>query len=536
MLDEINLKEFNKLSDSLPYFGARCLKIRDKAGNTVPLALNDAQLALHEKLEAQRREKGWVRALILKGRQPGVSTYVAARFYHRTAMRKGMNTYILSHEQMASDNLFSIVDRYQRNNPIAPHVGTSNIKEMIFDRLDSSYVVATAGTKAGGRSRSISMFHGSEAAFWANAADHFAASVQGVPLAADTEVIIETTSNGVGGVFYEKWQQAEAGLGDYIAVFLPWWWTKEYSRDPGLGFELSSEADDGTMSEQEYADTFKLSLAQMAWRRGKIMELGDPLLFRREYPADASDAWTPPAGMEPFIAPMLILRARKREGIEGVGPLILGVDPAGMGGDRFSIAARRGMKVLWVQHRKKIDSLEGTAWIRSLIDDLKPVRVCIDAGNEGASIVTNLKSLGGKYVEIVRGVNFGGTAEIKMAKPKVPGPANRRAEMWARMREWLMLPEGASIPDDPELQTDIAAPRLEPRLNHDFILEPKVKMKARGARSPDLADAVALTFSFREHFTHYSEAAKVPQFGNPDAAPVAQTHYHLPTGPTAWMS
>jgi hypothetical protein len=212
------------------------------------------------------------------------------------------------------------------------------------------------------------------------------------------------------------------------------------------------------------------------------------------------------------------------------------VDPASNGGDRFSIASRRGLKVNYVKHRGKIDTLEGTAWIREIIDTEKPARVNIDAGNIGAAIITNLKSIGPYYAEIVRGVNFGGTSEAKMARPKVPGPANRRAEMWQRMRDWLMLPEGVSVPDDSALQADLCAPKQKPRLNNDFLLESKQEMKARGVRSPDLGDSVALTFAFNEFLTNYTEAPAVQHFGNPDSGRPMQPHaVPYPNVPTGWM-
>ena len=526
------------LRSDLELFSEECLKVRDKAGNIRPFIFNDVQKYIHSRLEEQRERTGWVRALILKGRQQGASTYTGARFYHRASTRKGVNVYILSHEQAASDNLFGIVDRYQRNNPIAPHVGICNTKELIFDRLDSAYAVATAGTKAGGRSRSTSLFHGSEVAFWANAPDHFAASVQGVPLELDTEVILESTSAGAGGEFYERWLDAEAERGDYMAIFLAWWLSPEYARPPPGGFHLTDDADEGEMSEIEYADTWKLSLAQMCWRRNKIIELRSPQLFQREYPACPSEAWTAPPGHEPFIDAMLALRARKAHR-DAVGPLIIGVDPASNGGDRFSIAARRGQCVPWVKYRNKINHLEGAAWIKSLIDELNPVRVNIDAGNIGADIVTDLKVMGQKYANVVRGVNFGATSQAKLAKPKVPGPKNRRAEMWARMREWLDSSLGADIPDMDALQSDLAAPRLKPLLTNDFLLESKEDMKKRRVRSPDLADAIALTFASNEFFEGYQiEDKKVPTFGSPEGLQQQpESAYNLPPvfGGESWM-
>lgn len=527
------------LRGDLTKFAPECLKIRTKDEKIEPMVLNAPQLAAHKLIEQQKAEKGWVRALILKGRQQGISTYVAARYYHRASMRRAVNVYILSHEQTSSDTLFGIVERYQTRNPFAPHVGVSNAKELIFDKLDSSYAVATAGTKAGGRGKAVSLFHGSEVAFWTNARDHFAASVQGVPLAPGTEVILESTSAGAGGEFYERWQMAEAKEGDYIGIFLPWWLSNEYAREPETGFKLEQESTaDAVVSEQEYQDLWKLSLSQMAWRRAKILELRDPLLFQREYPADPSEAWTAPPGHEPFINAVDVLRARKRR-TEEAGPLIIGVDPAGSGGDRFAMAARRGFCIPYVKYRNKLDTLQGTAWCREVIDRENPARMNIDCGGIGAAIVTNLQSLGPRYVGVIRGVNFGGTSEAKLALPKVPGPRNRRAEMWARSREWLKAPEGASIPDDSELQSDATGPKEKPQLSGDFLLESKLDMKKRQVRSPDGWDAVSLTFAFIEYLTGWSGPAKVTQFGHPDTEQPGQsdTWQDPMTGvPTGWMS
>ena len=538
-LEQLRLIQTYK--QSLFQFGRDCLQIRTKSGSIEPLLLNKVQQECHRQLEAQRREKGYVRALILKGRQPGISTYVAARYYRRASLFKGTNVYILSHEQAASDKLFAMVDRYQRHNPLAPHVGASNAKELVFDQLESSYSVATAGQKAGGRGGTVSHFHGSEVAYWANAPDHFAASVQAIPLLPDTEIILESTSAGAGGEFYERCLDAEAGRGDYILIFLPWFLSDaaEYTREPEPGFELSNEAEEGQMSELEYQDFYKVSTPQMCWRHYKIQELRSIETFQREYPAAAAEAWTNPAGMEPFIPSLLVVRARKRPKTEAVGPLILGVDPASNGGDRFSITGRRSYAITFQDYRNKIDTLEGTEWVRSLIDRLNPVRVNIDAGNIGAAIITNLRSIGPKYAEVVRAVNFGGTSQAKLANPKAPGPDNRRAEIWARMLEWFKLPEGVQIPDSDALQTDLTSPRLKPQLNNDFKLESKQEMKKRRVRSPDLADSLALTFASREYYTDYQDrdAHTIPFGGaehmrqtTPAYAPV------LPAGPTSWMA
>jgi hypothetical protein len=510
-MSELTQTEQRKLAllrryrDDLETYAHACLRIRDKTGSVRKFpGFNAAQRHVHTMLEAQLAATGKVRALVLKGRQQGASTYIAARFYRRATLHRGVGVYILSHEQSASDNLFKMVDRFQVNNPIAPSTGVSNAKELEFDRLDSSYVVATAGQKAGGRSRTITLFHGSEVAFWANANDHFAASVQTVPDMDGTEIILESTANGASGEFYERWQDAMAQRGDYIPIFVPWFWQEEYTREAPPDFELSNEPGDTGISEKEYAELFDLPPERMAWRRAKVAELRSVQKFDQEYPASPSVAFQSAEMDKAFIQPVVVLRARKRSGIEGVGPLIIGADPSGPGKDRFAVAARQGPKVLWVDHRQMPEHNEAVYWLRSLIDDHLPDRMFVDLGNIGHSIVSSLKAIderapdGRTYSEIVRGVNFGATSQAKLAKPKVPGPKNRRAEMWDRSREWLESEDGVSLPDNEMLQADATAPRIKPLLNNDFLIESKEQMKARGVRSPDLWDAVILTFAEME--------------------------------------
>ena len=198
---QARLKRLRRLHAELPLFAEKCLKIKDKAGKIVPLRFNESQLYLHERLEQQKRATGKVRAIIAKGRQTTISTYVSARFYHKTSLNRGVETFILTHEQDATDNLFGMVSRFYEHSQLRPSTGASNAKELLFDKLDSGYSVGTAGNKAVGRSKTIRLFDGSEVAFWANAKAHFAGVVQTVPDLAGTEIILESTGNGVGGEF-----------------------------------------------------------------------------------------------------------------------------------------------------------------------------------------------------------------------------------------------------------------------------------------------------------------------------------------------
>ncbi len=531
-------KLLQRMRGSFSDFGTKCLKVRAKSKKIIPFVWNTAQIYLHKRLEEQLARTGRVRALVLKGRQQGVSTYVGARFYHKASLWRGVNVYILAHEQPASDNLFKIVDRYQEHNPLKPHTGKSNAKELEFDRLGSLYKVATAGQKAGGRSSTGTLFHGSEVAFWQNAPDHFAASVQGVPEEDETEIILETTANGPTGEFYERWQEAELGKGDYIAIFIPWFWQEEYYREPEPGFELEDNGDPEIMSEVEYAEMFELSDGQMCWRRAKIYELRSADLFDQEYPATAQMAFVT-SGEGTFIPALPVLRARKRE-VMGGGPLIMGADPAGPGGDRFAICGRRGHEVEYLKWRNKLETAEAFHWCKDVIMKHYPARFYVDAGGIGAAVLSLLKNddeLNERHPGVVRGVNFGARSQHKEVNPQKAGPKNRRAEMWNRMKEWLTnKDEPVSIPDIDALQADITGPRLKPNLTNDIQLEAKEDMRARQVRSPDLADALALTFASATLITDYVEKEAPKPYGNPDTPRPKETYMPQVTNSNGWMS
>jgi hypothetical protein len=194
----------------------------------------------------------------------------------------------------------------------------------------------------------------------------------------------------------------------------------------------------------------------------------------------------------------MIMRARKSK-IEGIGPLVIGADPARFGDDRFSLAWRRGRQVSKVESRTKVGTVEGANWIKTVIDVDMPARMFIDLGGVGAGTFDILQSWGAPYDKIVVGINFGGEPQESVRYlpdgSKQPGPRNRRAEMWARFKEWLNAEGGADLPDLDSLHADACGPGFSYDMNQRLLLESKEHMRARGIRSPDEADAVVLTFA-----------------------------------------
>lgn len=493
------LEMLAKLRSNFLIYAPTCLKIKTKAGKIIPFQLNKAQRYAHWRIETQRRETGKVRALVLKGRQQGLSTYIGGRFYWKASLNSGVGVFILTHEQTATDNLFGMAARYHEHSPLKPITGKANAKELVFPKLDSGYGVGTAGAKAVGRSKTVQLFHGSEVAFWPNDTEHFSGVVQTVSDEPDTEIILESTANGVDGEFYERWLQAEAGIGDYIAIFVPWFWEEGYSREPEPGFKLRNDIidKDEDMSEAEYHSLYGLTMAQMRWRRAKIEELGF-VKFKQEYPATAQEAFQN-AGHDAFIDANDVLRARKAN-LEESGPLIVGVDASRFGDDLFSICWRRGRKVRNFETHQKIDTVRAANRLKQIIDNDKPTKMFIDAGGNGAGIYDLLVSFGPQYEEVAELVNFGSAPEepeqiLPKTGEKRPGPMNRRAEMWQRSKWWLKAEGGADIPDEDVLQTEACGPKYGYNTQQRLQLESKEAMRRRKVPSPDRWDSLVLTFA-----------------------------------------
>lgn len=474
-----------EFKQDIPYYSSKCLKIRDKAGSISPLIFNQAQQIAHTQIERQLSDTGKVRVLLLKGRQQGMSTYVGARYYNKTSLNKGKRTFILTHLSDSTNALFGMVYRYHEHNLpfFKPETNTENAKELIFKGLDSSYTVATAGSRAVGRGETIQYFHGSEVAFWPNAADHFAGVVQAVPNEPGTEIILESTANGIGNKFHEMWQAAEKGESEYIAIFIPWFEQDEYRTPVPEGLEFDEQ-------EREYQRLYGLDDEQLFWRRNKIGEIG-ATLFKQEYPANASEAFQN-TGVESYIDPQDVLRARKRPCIRRpFAPLVMGVDPAGRGKDWTVITFRQGASCPEQKRIKEPDSMAVVGILARYLEGKGhtygiPDVAFIDIGHN-PGIYDRLVELGHKNIKPVQ---FGGGPDDKSRY------ANKRAEMYGLANEWLQDPyDEPSIPDCDILHGDLCAPGRKNTSNGKLLLESKEDIKKRIKRSTDNGDSFILTFA-----------------------------------------
>lgn len=486
----------NRLQNDFPFYASKALKIKPKVGPLEPFILNVAQAYFHDKLEAQYKRIGKVRALVVKGRQQGLSTYIAGRFYHKATHLHGQSVFILSHESQTTSKLFDIVDRYHDNVPDVgrPHCEIDNKRQMKFATLGSEYSVGTAGNENVGRGGTLQLFHGSEVAFWENTDQIQTGIMQSVPDLPGTEIILESTANGMANMFYEMVVEAEQGKNDYIVVFIPWYWQTEYQRPaPSDGnYELTAE-------EEEYASLYSqspykkipLSREQMYWRRNKISELKSEWKFKQEYPAYLQEAFQ--TSGDSLISAQSIIRARKSGTRDTHSPLIMGVDP-GRTRDRTVFVYRRGHQILdYEVHRFKKEDKDNVqmviaGMVAQRILSRNPDGVFIDVG-EGNGVVDRLRELG--YSSVVHGVHFG-------EAPLQDIYLNKRAEMWCQMRDWFHGDDGeVSCPDSDEFQRDLQGMPRDKTTSSGKIQLVSADIIFKTMRmSLDIGSAAGLTFAY----------------------------------------
>ena len=165
-------------------------------------------------------------------------------------------------------------------------------------------------------------------------------------------------------------------------------------------------------------------------------------------------------------------------------PKLLGVDVAWEGNDSSCLFMRQGLYSEMLFKEKNIDTADLAGRIMEFDKQYNFDAVFVDAG-WGSGVIDQLRRLGMEKIIVVY---FNAASTMKECK-------NKRTQMWFQIRDWLKA--GGRIPDDDMLGQELG----NVQKNYDdktgkAILEPKAKTKGRVGHSPDMGDALAMTFAY----------------------------------------
>ena len=201
----------------------------------------------------------------------------------------------------------------------------------------------------------------------------------------------------------------------------------------------------------------------------------------------------PRSEMNSLIAADVVEAAMHRDiALDVQAPLIYGVDVArSLAGDRSALCKRQGNVVLEVKSRQGNDLMETVGWVVNEAMGDKPAEINVDTIGMGGGVADRLRELSGKDGRPAWNVRDVNVAEQNAMNPQAE---RLRDELWLTCRDWLNL-RACRLPRDEALKMELSTPQFVFNSNGKYKIEGKVEMKRRLKRSPDLADAVCLTFA-----------------------------------------
>lgn len=291
------------------------LRITDKDGNFVPFRLKPAQIKLYKELCLQKMAGKPMRVNILKARQLGFSTVIAAIIFCLTAFRPNQKSCIVADKEENARNLFdkyvtfyeALPDFFKNALPKAKN----NARELRFNygKGQFSLIRILVQGEDSGRSYSFQNIHASECAAWKDLKKTLVSLLNTVSKSnIDSLIALETTAKGFNE-YKSRWDKDFAKKTNYKALFFSWFEEAEYAI-PYDGFPLFEW-------EKEMMKTYNLTLEQVAWYRSQFNDCDDDLGFtRQENPSNPIEAFMT-SGNSVFNMELLI--ERKNEILDEYG-------------------------------------------------------------------------------------------------------------------------------------------------------------------------------------------------------------------------
>jgi len=431
-LDSCELERLGRILDRRParlmgrtvamMLAERLLLVRGRDGLAAPLRANRAQRAFEDRRGS--------RNIVLKARQMGITTWTAARFFIKTITQPGTLTLQVAHTREAAEEIFRIVHRFVdflpqglREGPL--QTSRANARQLIFPMLDSQYKVVTAGDRNAGRGLTVQNLHCSELARWPGNPAETLAGLRAA-MTPGSELIIESTPEGVGDCFHGEWQAAHET--DMVRHFFPWW------MEPAYRAEAVAES---SLTDEEYELRLKhnLDLEQIGFRR-KI-KANFRGLARQEYAEDeescfkaSGDSVFELEAMEARLltAPDPVERRRNGELELWLPPVagkqyLVAVDPAGGGseGDYSAIEVlemETGMQC--AEFAGHVGGLELARLVVNLATEYRQAWVVVERNNHGSGVLAHLESSCG-YERLYMQSGQAGWLTTSLSRPTMLG-------------------------------------------------------------------------------------------------------------------
>jgi hypothetical protein len=199
-----------------------------------------------------------------------------------------------------------------------------------------------------------------------------------------------------------------------------------------------------------------------------------------EFPLKDDDTVIPLELVQSAVERDIITQAIEKE--------VWGLDVARFGKNSSVLLKRTTRAVTFIQKWRGLDTMQlvgavHNEWLHTL-PSMRPSEINVDVLGLGGGVVDRLRELGLP----VRGINV---AELSSMNARY---RNLRAELWFTVREWFDKRD-VRIPKNDDLISELVEVKFKFTSNGKLQIESKEDMMRRGVSSPDVADALVLTFA-----------------------------------------
>lgn len=292
-------RRLDKVMNDFTLFSKNFIHIIDNNNEKIKLDLNLAQEELNDLMDSNKF------VIVSKARQGGISTFAIAKALYRAIVNDNENILIVSYKADSASALFEMLKSMNDWLPrdkfpgLFHEVRRDNRNELLLSN-GSRITSTTAGNKSIGRGSTYSYIHMSEFAFYARQEMQLLSAEQSLMKGSDSQITIETTSNGIGNLYYKLFMQAWKGNSKYKAMFIPFYhdlYKKQFKHDHNEAEKWYREDTQGArLSKKDLSDEEKIlfkngaNLRFLMWRQWKLLDMSEED-FKQEYPSNPMESF-----------------------------------------------------------------------------------------------------------------------------------------------------------------------------------------------------------------------------------------------------
>ena len=317
-------------------------------------------------------------------------------------------------------------------------------------------------------------------------------AIRGVITAKNSKLLIIGNPHGYAGTFYDAFHKNRKQFATiHISAFdLPAFTAAGVTEDNIKDIDYHQPEEDYNYDPDEFEDDDDepepvqqtLGLSSPQWALDLYHDVGPQSSVYQtrvlgQFPEEADDTLIPLRDVENAV--------KRLSEIPPDTKPVMGVDVARFGNDKTVIIIRQGPRVIYIDELRKSDIVNTTGVVVTAALKYKLNDIIVDEIGVGAGVLDNLKADKRFNAQGLNGSNKPSNTELYL---------NRRAEVFDGLRK-RFADGDVSIPNDPELISQLASLTYKYNARGQLQLESKEQIRSVGRQSPDKADAIALAFT-----------------------------------------